>query len=179
MKTGSSASHRPLRTGGSAPLGWKGLPMIVRRLLAGVLLGGLAFAPAAAAEPEAQPAPAVSPAPAESDRPLPPPVASVPSPEIAARARAEFEANKIGKIDRARYTPEMNARITDGALAEVSSVLRALGTVKTFTQIRKITNGSLTLYVFRVECEKPPLIEVAIGWDPAGKVDYLQLGPAR
>jgi hypothetical protein len=155
--------------------------MIVRRLLTGVLLGGLAFAPAAAAEPEASPAPAASTAPAtaESDRPLPPPVASVPSPEIAARARAEFEANKNGKIDRARYTSEMNARITDGALAEVSSTLRSLGTVKTFTQVRKITNGSLTLYVFRVECEKPPLIEVAIGWDPTGKVDYLQLGPAR
>jgi hypothetical protein len=154
--------------------------MIVRRLLAGVLLSGLAFAPAAAAEPEASPAPAASaPAPAETDRPLPPPVASVPSPEIAARARAEFEANKSGKIDRTRYTPEMNARITDGALAELSSALRSLGTVKTFTQVRKITSGTLTLYVFRVECEKPPLIEVAIGWDPAGKVDYLQLGPAR
>jgi hypothetical protein len=155
--------------------------MIVRRLLTGVLLSGLAFAPAAAAEPEASPAPAASsvPAPADTDRPLPPPIASVPSPEIATRARAEFEANKIGKIDRARYTPEMNARITDAALSEVSAVLRSLGTVRTFTQVRKITSGTLTLYVFRVECEKPPLIEVAIGWDPAGKVDYLQLGPAR
>jgi hypothetical protein len=155
--------------------------MIVRRFLTGVLLSGLAFAPAAAAEPEASPAPAATsaPAPAETDRPLPPPVASVPSPEIAARARAEFEANKNGRIDRARYTPEMNARITDAALAEASSALRSLGTVKTFIQVRKITSGALTLYVFRVECEKPPLIEVAIGWDPAGKVDYLQFGPQR
>ena len=154
--------------------------MTVRRFLTGVLLGGLAFAPASA-EPEAAPAPAASsaPGPAETDRPPPPPVASMPSPEIAARARSEFEANKSGKIDRARYTPEMNARITDAALAEVSAALRALGTVKTFTQVRKITNGSLTLYVFRVDCEKPPQIDLAIGWDTAGKVDYLQLGPVR
>ncbi len=155
--------------------------MIVRRLLTGVLLSGLVLPLAAAAEPEASPAPASSsaPAPADPERRLVPPVASVLSPEIAARARVEFEANKSGKIDRARYTPEMNARISDTALAEVSATLRSLGTVKTFTQVRKITNGTLTLYVFRVECEKPPLIDVAIGWDPTGKVDYLQLGPAR
>jgi hypothetical protein len=155
--------------------------MIVRRLLTGVLLTALALPTAVAAEPEAVPAPAASlaPDPAESERPLPPPVASTPSPEVAARARAEFEANRSGKIDRTRYTPEMNARITDTALVEVSSALRSLGGVKTFTQVRKISNGGLTLYVFRVECEKPPPVELAIGWDPGGKVDFLQLGPVK
>ena len=139
--------------------------MILRRLLTGVLLGGLAFPSAALAQAE-------SPAPA-------PPVASSPSPEVAARARAEFEASKSGKIDRSRYTAEMNARITDSVLADVSAGLRTLGAVKTFTQVRKISNGGLTVYVFRVECENPPTLEVAIGWDRAGKVDFLQLGPAK
>ena len=122
---------------------------------------------------------ASAPAPADSERALPPPVASVPSPEIAARARAEFEATKSGRIDRARYTADMNTRITESALAELSSALRSLGSVKVFTQVRKITSGGLSVYVFRVECEKPPPIEVAIAWNQAGKVDYLQLGPVR
>jgi hypothetical protein len=154
--------------------------MFVRGLATGVLLTGLAWGPAAAAEPESSPAPAATaPAPLDSERPLPPPVASIPSPEIAARARAEYEANKSGRIDRARYTADMNARITDSALAELSSALRSLGSVKVFTQVRKITSGGLSVYVFRVECEKPPPIEVAIAWNQAGKVDYLQLGPVR
>ena len=153
--------------------------MIVRRLFTGVLLAGLSLPMLAAAEPEASPAPAATPGQAETDRPPPPPVASAPSPEVAARARAEFESNRSGKIDRTHYTPEMNARITDAALAEVSAALKSLGTVKTFNQVRKITNGSTSYYVFRVECEKPPTIELAIGWDSSGKIGFLQFGPVR
>lgn len=177
--------------------------MMVRRLLAGVLLAGLAV-PALGAAPHAHeprtpprqaiPAPPramtarvfaradadADPSPAPTAEPaLPPPVLSSPSPEIAARARAEFEANRSGKIDRAHYTSEMNARISDTALAEASSALKALGAVKGFVQVRKITQGASTLYVFRIECEKPPVVEESIAWNAAGKVDYLQFGPAR
>jgi hypothetical protein len=197
--------------------------MIVRRLLAGVLLAGLAV-PALGAAPhpheprtppreaipappramtarvfaradaEADPSPAPvpaspaapalpaasgAPAPAAEPGTLPPPAASSPSPEVAARARAEFEANRSGKIDRTHYTTEMNARISDTALAEASSALKALGPVKGFVQVRKITQGALTLYVFRIECEKPPAVEEAIAWNAAGKVDFLQFVPAR
>ncbi|HZW52473.1 MAG TPA: hypothetical protein VFF00_00500, partial [Candidatus Elarobacter sp.] len=140
------------------------------------------FARADAAEPDASPAPApaASGAPAAEPEPaVPRPTASSPSPEIAARARAEFEANRSGKIDRSHYTAEMNARISDTALAEAATALKALGQVKGFTQVRKITQGSLTLYVFRIECEKPPVVEEAIAWNAAGKVDFLQFGPAR
>ena len=182
--------------------------MIVRRLLAGVLLAGLAvptlgaaphprvtpssqnaaqrlplgtgsrvFARAEAepAAPSAEPAaPSAEPSPAASG-----PAASIPSPEVAARARAAFEANRVGKIDRAAYTADMNAKITDAGLARVAAELRSLGEVKSFVQVRKITMGTLVAYVFRIETEKPPVVEQTISWDSAGKIDLLQFGPAR
>ncbi|HEY0614393.1 MAG TPA: hypothetical protein VGC96_07115 [Candidatus Elarobacter sp.] len=174
--------------------------MIVRRVLSGVILAGLA-APLLAAAPhpaaprnpkdaiptpphgmttrvfaraDAQPEPDASPNP---DATPSPPVATAPSPDVAARARAELEANRSGKIDRTHYTPELNARITEKILADAAGTLRSLGAVKTFTQVRKITQGSLTLYVFRIEFEKPPVVEEAIAWNQAGKVDFLQFGP--
>ena len=145
--------------------------MIVRRLLAGVLLAGLA-APMLGAEPAVSPS--AEPSPAASG-----PAASVPSPEVAARARVVFEANRAGKIDRAAYSTEMNAKITDDGLAHVAAELRALGNVKSFVQVRKITMGALVAYVFRIETEKSPAIEQTIIWDAAGKIDMLQFGPAR
>jgi len=125
----------------------------------------LAAAPAAPASAEPSPAPG--------------PAASVPSPEIAARARAVFDANRAGKIDRAAYSAEMNAKITDDGLARVAAELRALGTVKSFVQVRKISMGSLVAYVFRIESEKPPVVEETISWDGAGKIGLLQFGPVR
>ena len=167
--------------------------MVVRRLLSSVILGGLAAPLLAAAplpapppgvtgtrvfaradaEPSAIPSTAPSPA-AEEPAPPRPASASTPSPEVAARARAELEANRTGKIDRTHYTADMAERMTDASLAEVSTSLKALGAVKSFTQVRKITQGALTLYVFRVEFEKPPIVEEAIAWNAAGKVDFLQ-----
>ena len=145
--------------------------MIVRRLLAGVLLAGLAN-PSVAAEPPATPSAEPSPA-------APGQAASIPSPEIATRARAAFDANRAGKIDRTAYSADMNAKITDDGLARVAAELRALGTVKSFVQVRKITMGALVAYVFRIETDKPPAVEQTISWDVAGKIDLLQFSPAR
>jgi hypothetical protein len=175
--------------------------MIVRRLLVGLLLTGLA-APALAAAPHpreprqvrdtlpAIPArstgrvfaradsgtePSAGPAePAES-----PVAASIPSAEIAARARAEFEANRAGRIDRTHYTAALNAAITDAALADASANLRRLGEVRRFVQVRKVTYGGTALYVFKIECERAPAIEQTIGWNPEGKVDVLAFGLPR
>jgi hypothetical protein len=145
--------------------------MIVRRLLAGVLLAGLAVPMLGAESPAA---PSAEPSPAASG-----PAASMPSPEIAARARAVYEANRAGKIDRTAYSAEMSARITEDGLARVATELRALGNVKSFVQVRKITMGASVAYVFRIETDKPPVVEETIGWDAAGKIDMLQFGPVR
>ncbi|MBV9409399.1 MAG: hypothetical protein JO164_11295 [Candidatus Eremiobacteraeota bacterium] len=182
--------------------------MIVRRLLAGVLLPGLAvptlaaaphagparsapvlalptsgnrvFARADAAYADASPSPAPSASPAASFSPAGSPFpASTPSAEVAAKARAVFDANRAGAIDRTQYTDAMNTIITAGALAQTAAQLSALGEVKRFTQVRKVTQGALTLYVFRVELAKPPAIEQAIAWGADGRVQYLSFGPAR
>jgi hypothetical protein len=152
--------------------------MIVRRLLAGVLLAGLAVPTLAFAPARADVEPAVAPS-AEPSPPALGPAASIPSPEIAARARAVFEANRAGKIDRSGYTAELNGKMTDAGVARVATELRALGEVKSFTQIRKITQGALAVYVFRIEFDKPQALEEAIGWDAAGRIDVLQFGLAR
>ncbi len=172
--------------------------MNVRRIFAGVLLTGLAV-PTLGAAPQASRMP-VSPsadrqlplgsgsrvfARAEAEPPAPEPspaasgpAASTPSPEIAARARAAFEANRAGRIDRTAYSADMNAKISDAGLARVAAELRNLGEVKSFVQVRKISVGAIVAYVFRIESEKPPPVEETISWDAAGKIDFLQFGPA-
>ena len=172
--------------------------MIVRRLLVGLLLTGLAV-PALGAAPHPRPprqardtlppipaassgrvfaraesAEAPAPEPAES-----PVAASLPSLEIAARARAEFEANRSGHIERAHYSADLNEKITDAALADASAALRRLGEVRRFVQIRKVTFGTATVYVFKIEGEHGAAIEQLIGWDAAGKVDLLRFGLPR
>ena len=156
-----------MKAGGSVLCGLNGRAMIVRRFLAGVLPLGLAV-PTLGAAPPAEPSPAAF-----------GPAASIPSPETAARARAVFDANRAGKIDRTAYSAEMGARITDAGLARIAAELRALGDVKSFVQVRKITMGAQVAYVFRIETDKPPAVEETIGWDAAGKIDLLQFGPAR
>jgi hypothetical protein len=145
--------------------------MPLRRLLAGVLLAGLAGPMLGAAPPASPPAePSAGPA---------RPAATLPSPEIAARARAVFDANRSGKLDRSAFTTELNAKITGADYAHVAAELRALGDVRRFVQVQKITVGTTVVYVFRIECEKPPVVEETIAWDDAGKVELLQFGPAR
>jgi len=169
--------------------------MIVRRLLAGLLLTGLAV-PALASAPhprESRPAEIVqlpttasrvfmrAEASDDAEPPAPGPAtaASTPSPEVAARARAVFETNRAGKIDRSQYTDEMNGYIDDKSLATASAQLTGLGEVKNFIQVRKITQGRTTVYVFRIDFVKGSTIEEAVGWNPAGKVDFLQFTAPR
>jgi len=137
--------------------------MIVWRVVA----AGLAVALLGASPP-----PAATPAP--DDAAARPAATATVSPEIAARARVELDAARSGSVDRTHYAPEITAHLTDASVSEVSSVLKPLGAVKSFTQVRKISQGSLILYVFKVEFEKPPIIEEAIAWNAAGKVEFLQ-----
>jgi len=90
-----------------------------------------------------------------------------------------FEANRAGKIDRSQYTDEVNGYIDDKALATASTRLTSLGEVKNFNQVRKVTQGRMTVYVFRIDFINAPPIEQAIGWNAAGKVDFLQFTAVR
>ncbi len=174
--------------------------MMGRRLIAGILAAGCGAAalgasalasgprprPAQAAQVVALPltaSRALSRASSTDDNPTAqpstPPAASQPSPDIRARARAVFDANRAGKIDRSQYSDRMNERIDDKALAAAASQLDGLGSVKSFIQVRKITQGARTVYVFRVDFANGAAVEQAIAWDGAGKVDFLQFAPAR
>jgi len=130
---------------------------------------------------DSSPTPSPLPAPSSAAAADGPGPAALPSPEIAVRARAEFEANRAGKIDRAHYTADMNGVITDDALARAASTLRSLGVVKRFSQVRRISNPRLTIYVFRIEFDGDagPAIEESVAWDAGGKVSYLAFLPAR
>jgi hypothetical protein len=173
--------------------------MMVRRLFAGLLLTGFcgamigATALASGPRPRAVRSAQLVQLPATGGRalaraysndtaePAAPaaPAASLPSPEIAVRARAVFDANRAGKIDRSQYTDQMNGRIDDKTLASVSAQLVSLGDVKSFNQVRKITQGPTTVYVFRIDFVNGGEIEQAIGWNAAGKIAFLQFASGR
>lgn len=106
------------------------------------------------------------------------PVAS-PSAEIIAKARAEFEHDRTGKLDRTRYGTKLNGMITDALYTQISTQLQSLGEVKTFTSVSQAVNTGVTVYLFRIECAKPPAVEQVIGWDATGKVAVLGYRPAR
>lgn len=167
--------------------------MIMRRLLAGLLLTGIAAPALASGPPPRDPHPAqivqlpatgarvFARADATDDGSTPPSgyVASMPSPEVAARARSVFDDNRAGKIDRAQYTDQVNGYIDDKSLAAAASQLSGLGDVKSFNQVRKITQGRQIVYVFRIDFVKAASIEEVIGWNAAGKVDFLQFTSVR
>ncbi|HEX3467016.1 MAG TPA: hypothetical protein VHT05_02830 [Candidatus Elarobacter sp.] len=165
----------------------------MRRLLAGLLLTGIA-APALASGPpprDRHPAQIVqlpttgarvfmrADATDDGDAPSSGNAASMPSPEVAARARAVFDDNRAGKIDRSQYTDQVNSYINDKSLAAAASQLSGLGDVKSFNQVRKITQGRQVVYVFRIDFVRAAPIEEVIAWNAAGKVDFLQFSSVR
>lgn len=128
-----------------------------------------------------QAAPA-SPSPAASGASSPLPSASpaaAASAELTAKARAEFDQDRTGKLDRTRYGSELNGVITDGLYTRVSAQLHSLGEVRSFTPVSQTNTHGITVYVYRIECAKPPAVEQTIGWDASGKIVTLGYHPAR
>lgn len=176
--------------------------MIVRRLLTGMLFFGLAV-PALAAAPRSSHAqqPIVRAVPAEGGSrvlsraapdeavaagTLPSPPASTapsaapessPSPELTAKARAEFDAWENGKIDRSRYTTHANAQMTDALVAEVAARLKPSGEIKALTPLRETTAQGMQIHVYRVSCANGPALEELISWDSAGKIQLIYFRP--
>jgi hypothetical protein len=122
-----------------------------------------------------------SPAPSATARPenpeASPPVAATPSAEVAARARLVFDQIRNDTLDRSQFTSGMDARLDAHGLSDLSGALRALGTVKSFDQNRRVSHGPASIYVFRIVCERAPILEEAIGFAADGKIDYLSFTP--
>ena len=139
-----------------------------------------AVAQAAPSPVPAAPAPAPSAAPASSaagNAEGVPPVAAIPSAQIAARARLVFEQIRADALDRSQFSSGMESKLDAHGLAAAAEHLRALGAVTSFNQSRRITHGTASLYVFRIVCEHPPVLEEAIEFAPDGKIDYLAFSP--
>lgn len=138
-------------------------------------------APSRAPQPSAAPSPAPRPSVVPSPAPVP---ASSPAPAASAdanlaKARGEFEAWQNGKIDLARYIPEAAAQFTDATVKSISDqALKPLGAVKTITQIRVVTTPVAMIYVYHVVCANGA-IDMAISWNAAGKIQYIQFVPPQ
>ncbi|HTJ26420.1 MAG TPA: hypothetical protein VMA36_09650 [Candidatus Limnocylindria bacterium] len=140
--------------------------MIARRHLASGLLVGLAVPLLAAA-----PTPAPSPSPVAT--PAMGAAASIPSPELAAKARVEFDAWQHGKVDLNRYLPAVRRQFDAMTVTDVSThVLAPLGSLTSFTQIRRTTFQGMSLYVFRAVCANGA-VDQMISWDDAGRVIFI------
>jgi hypothetical protein len=99
--------------------------------------------------------------------------ASIPSPELAAKARAEFNAWQSGKIDLDRYLPAVRGRFGAATVTDISAhVLAPLGSLTSFTQIRRTTYEGMSLYVFRAVCANGA-VEQMMSWDDAGRILFI------
>jgi len=104
--------------------------------------------------------------------------APVPAGDAAAEARAKdwLHQVQVGKIDRSQLDAKMNSALTDSLLAQVSGQLGPLGEPTSFTQSRKVTQGSITAYVYKVVFPQITLAET-IAFDPDGKIGGLLFKP--
>jgi hypothetical protein len=95
---------------------------------------------------------------------------------VTARAKNWFNQIQIGTIDRSQLDAKMNAALTDATLAQVSAQIAPLGNPSVFTLSKKMTQGSVTAYVFVVEFPKVMLYET-FALDPDGKIAGLLITP--
>jgi hypothetical protein len=95
---------------------------------------------------------------------------------VAARAKDWLHQIQSGKIDRSQLDDKMNAALTDTKLAQVSTQVAPLGDPSSFTLYRKVTNGSLSIYVYQVVFPSMTLYET-FAFDADGKIAGLLLTP--
>lgn len=86
-----------------------------------ILVGGLlavAVAAPAAARPRPTPTPTATPVPPPED------------PAVTTIARHEFLSWQLGSVDKSRYTPAMQQKMTDQAIADTAKKLSSVGAVE-------------------------------------------------
>jgi cell division septation protein DedD len=123
------------------------------------------FASIATGRIEARPHPVPTPTPT----PVPPPE----DPAVTTIARHEFVSWQLGSVDKSRYTPEMQAKITDEALAQTSKTLSAVGALQKMDYVGVYAPPSDVpggrAYLYHVICTSHDVFEIlTIG--PDGKI---------
>jgi len=94
---------------------------------------------------------------------------------VTARAKDWFHQIQTGKIDRSQLNTKMNTALTDTMLANVSSQLAPLGDPTALTFDKKTSQGTIAVYVFKVQFPSITLYET-FAVDPDGKIAGLYLG---
>jgi hypothetical protein len=93
---------------------------------------------------------------------------------VTARAKDWFHQIQANKIDRSQLDDKMNAALTDAVLAQVSVQIAPLGNPSAFTLSRKMTQDSVSVYVFQVQFPSITLVEM-FALDPDGKIAGLYI----
>ena len=102
-----------------------------------------------AMQPNSQsPAPAsAAPAPATAAVPI---VPIAEDPALTKRAKEWFQRMETGNLDRAQLDAEVNSGLTSDIVKKTAAALAPLGTPKSFTYVRALTDGDITTAVYRL-----------------------------
>lgn len=100
------------------------------------------------------------------------------TPKKLEQARRVFTGLQHGTLDRTLFTENCNSYFDETARKDLASSLRALGTPKTFTQIRKGLRGGMTARRYEVTFPKRKLT-ISTYEMPDGKLEQYLIAPAE
>ena len=105
---------------------------------------------------------------------------STPDDDTAAIAQAKslLQQAQSGQFDRSKFTPELDASLSDDAVKRISSQLKPLGQPATFDLESKTGIEDQTVYVYRVGF-KTIAIEETVTIDRSGNIAGLTFKPAQ
>jgi hypothetical protein len=92
-------------------------------------------------------------------------------------AHEEYEAWKLGVVDRTRYSAQVTDALTEAILTNVHTGLTAEGAVRTFTQTRKVVQDGFVGYTYRIVAEHGRF-DMDIAVDNDGLISGLRFTPA-
>jgi hypothetical protein len=152
-----------------------------RSLLFFAFAAGVALMPAAVLRAQSVPAASPSPLPLDtsapaqtnSPPPLPPPKPAPDDPKIHKLAVQQFLAWQGGTVDRARYSDDVNAQLSDDLLDASEKAVAALGALQSAT-FRGISTGKggVKVYVYTMLCEHAS-IDMDFALQPDGRIALI------
>jgi hypothetical protein len=142
-----------------------------RSLLFFALAAGVALLPVATTHAQTVPAPSPS-AVENSPPPLPSPKPAPEDPKIRKLAMQQFLAWQGGTVDRARYSDDVNAQLSDELLDASEKAVAALGALQTAT-FRGISSAKgIHVYVYTMICDHGS-IDMKFALQPDGKIALI------
>ena len=134
----------------------------------------LSTTPAYAHRPAPTPAPTETPIGTPDAPAIPSPKPATEDPKITKVAVREFLAWQTGAVDRAHYSDQMNANISDELLTKSAAGLAHLGALQKTTFEGTSIAGPMnqTFYTYTMTCTDGS-VRMQFGFDPQGKISLL------